>query len=65
MKMKISYTYQVPGTYISPFVVALAAGVNSNPCSRGKENFREVTNHRWGEKLCVTIKTIHTCILKK
>ena len=43
----------VPGTYISPFVVALAAGVNSNPSSREKF-VRKVTNHRWGEKLCVT-----------
>ena len=33
MKKKILYTY-VPGTYISPFVVALAAGVDSNPSSR-------------------------------
>ena len=32
-KMKENFVY-VPGTYISPFVVALAAGVNSYPSSR-------------------------------
>ena len=29
--MKKNFLVYVPGTYISPFVVALAAGVNSNP----------------------------------
>ena len=32
--MKKKILVYVPGTYISPFVVALAAGVNSNPSSR-------------------------------
>ena len=31
----------VPGTYISPFVVALAAGVNSNPSSREKKSLEK------------------------
>ena len=33
-KRKCWYAYQVPGTYISPFVLALEGGVNSNPSSR-------------------------------
>ena len=32
--MKKKEIVYVPGTYISPFVVALAAGVNSNSSSR-------------------------------
>ena len=31
----------VPGTYISPFVVALAAGVNSNPSSKAKKTLEK------------------------
>ena len=38
MKKKILYTYQV---HISPFVVALAAGVNSNPSSREKKSLEK------------------------
>ena len=33
-KMKKKILVHVPGTYISPIVVALAAGVNANPSSR-------------------------------
>ena len=33
-KRRRRFFVYVPGTYISPFVVALAAGVNSNPSSR-------------------------------
>ena len=34
--MKKKILVYVPGTYISPFVVAFAAGVKSKPSSRGK-----------------------------
>ena len=43
-KMKKNFLVYVPGTYISLFIVALAAGVNSNPSSR--ERFLRTANPR-------------------
>ena len=51
MKKKNLYTY-VPGTYISPFVVALAAGVNSNPSSR-ERFFLRTANPRQDPNSCI------------
>ena len=51
--MKRKFSVYVPGTYISPFVVALAAGVNSIPSSRevlledGKPETAPKQLHTW------------------
>ena len=42
----------VPGAYISPFVVALAAGVNSNPSSR-ERFFLRTANPRQDPNSCI------------
>ena len=42
----------VPGTYISPFVVALAAGVNSNPSSI-ERFFLRTANPRQDPNSCI------------
>ena len=49
MKKKFWYTYQV--RIISPFVVALAAGVNSNPSSR--ERLLRTANPRQHPNSCI------------
>ena len=48
-KKKLVY---VPGTCISPFVVALAAGVNSNPSSR-ERFFLRTANPRQDPNSCI------------
>ena len=50
-EMKNKFLY-VPGTYISPFVVALAAGVNSNPSSR-ETFFLRTANPRQDPNSCI------------
>ena len=51
-KMKKKILVYVPGTYISPSVVALAAGVNSNPSSR-ERFFLRTANPRQDPKICI------------
>ena len=50
--MKKNILVYVPRTYISPFVVALAAGVNSNPSSR-KTFFLRTANPRQDPNSCI------------
>ena len=50
--MKKKILVYVPGTYISPFVVALAAGVNSNPSSR-ERFFLRTANPRQDPNSCI------------
>ena len=51
-KMKKKILVYVPGTYISPFVVPLAAGVNSNPSSR-ERFFLRTANPRQDPSSCI------------
>ena len=49
-KVKVKILVYVPGKYISPFVVALPAGVNSNPSSR-ERFFLRTANPRGPKQL--------------
>ena len=52
MKKKILHTYVPGSTYISPFFVAHAAGVNSNP-SGGERFFLRTANPRQDPNSCI------------
>ena len=51
-KIKKKMLVYVPGTYISPFVLALEGGVNSNPSSR-ERLFLRTANLRQEPNSCV------------
>ena len=51
-KIKKKVLVYVPGTYISPLVVALEEGVNSNPSTRERLLLRTV-NPRQDPNICV------------
>ena len=51
-KMNKKKFVYVPGTYTSPFVVALAAGLNSNPSSR-ERFFLRTANPRQDPNSCI------------
>ena len=46
-KMKMKILVYVPGTYISPVIAALGAGVNSNPSSRDIGGTQEIQPSTW------------------